>query len=261
MTSNDIIKILEAAYPLSKAESWDNCGLQAGRRDKEVRKVFLALDPTEEIVEKAIAAGADMLITHHPMTLTGLKKINTDDFACRKFYTAIRNDLVCYAMHTNYDVAEMAIAASVRLKLQKQEVLEVTGMNADGVPEGIGRTGVLEQQITLKKLAEAVKDAFDLDHVKVFGPSDAMVQKVAICPGSGKSLMHEVLIKGSDVYITGDIGHHDGLDACEQGLWIIDAGHYGIEHIFMDLMKAFLKEKCPGLSVVAGETKGPFQVI
>ncbi len=260
MIIQDIIDKLEKNYPLSKAESWDNCGLQAGRRDKEVKKVFIALDPTEKIVEEAIAAGCDMLLTHHPMTLSGLKKINTDSFATRKFYTAIRHDLCCYAMHTNYDVVEMAILASDNLNLKEQEVLEVTGME-DGVAEGIGRVGIFQDEMTLQECAEAVKEAFQLKHVKVFGPLQEKVKKAAICPGSGKSMIGEVLKTGSDVYITGDIGHHDGLDAMEEGLWIIDAGHYGLEHIFIEQMKEYIETLIPEVEVITGEPDGPFSII
>lgn len=261
MILSDILHTLEESFPLSKQESWDNSGLQAGRRDKEVKKIFIALDPTEKIVEEAVDCGADLLLTHHPMTLSGLKKINTDHFSTRKFFTAIRNDLCCYAMHTNYDVVEMAILASDRLSLQEQEVLEVTGTDDNGVPEGIGRIGILSEEKTLKELAEEVKKAFALDSVKVFGNLDSKVKKAGLCPGSGKSMIGEVLQQKCDVYITGDIGHHDGLDAMEQNLSVIDAGHYGLEHIFIRQMEQYVNEHFPEVEVVTGELNGPFSVL
>ena len=68
------------------------------------------------------------------------------------------------------------------------------------------------------------------------------VRKAAVCPGSGGSTLKEALRWGADVYITGDIGHHEGIDAVANGMAVIDAGHYGIEHIFTGFMEKFLGE-------------------
>ena len=90
---------------------------------------------------------------------------------------------------------------------------------------------------------------------------DAKVSRLAISPGSGKSVIGAAIAKGADVLVTGDIGHHEGLDAVEQGLSVIDAGHYGTEYIFIDDMKRFLEDKLPVLQVTAAPVIHPFQVI
>ena len=95
----------------------------------------------------------------------------------------------------------------------------------------------------------------------MFGDMDVKVSRLAISPGSGKSVIGAAIAKGADVLVTGDIGHHEGLDAVEQGLAVIDAGHYGTEYIFIDDMKRFLEDKLPVLQVMATPVIHPFQVI
>ena len=88
-----------------------------------------------------------------------------------------------------------------------------------------------------------------------------MGERAAICPGSGKSMIGTAIQKGAQVMITGDIGHHDGIDAVDQGIVIIDAGHYGLEHIFIDRMEQYLKAQFPQLEIRKTQGGNPFQVI
>ena len=133
--------------------------------------------------------------------------------------------------------------------------MEVTSPE-DG--RGIGCLGKLTQAVSLYDLAERVRDAFGLSHVKVFGDKDRMVQSIAMCPGSGKSEIGLAIEKGADAYITGDIDHHSGIDAVADGLSIIDAGHYGIEHIYMEYMKNWLAKEAAELEVVTEPFAEPF---
>lgn len=262
MTANELFQILEKDFPLGKAEEWDNPGLQVGRRNKEIKKVLIALDATDEVIEEAKQWKADLLLTHHPLMISGVKKVNTDSMTGKKIIELIQNDICHYAMHTNYDVCEMAEVAGKMMKLQKTEVLEVTGINEKtGEPEGFGRVGELVRPVTLEEYAKIVKTVFKLDSVKIFGNLDQIIERAAILPGSGKSMISEALKKRVQVYVTGDIGHHDGIDAVDQGLAIIDAGHYGIEHIFMEQMEKFFQKNVKNLEVKGVEHKNPFQVI
>ena len=83
----------------------------------------------------------------------------------------------------------------------------------------------------------------------------------AVCTGSGKSMIQDVLAAGADVYVTGDIDHHTGIDTVAQGLAIIDAGHYGTEYIFMEDMKRFLEERLPAAKIITAPVVHPFQVL
>ena len=252
---------LDGRYPSSAAEHWDNVGLLVGDDEEEASHVFLALDLTESTLAQAIDAGADMIITHHPMIFEGQKKINNHTFTGRRILSLIRHNIQYYAMHTNYDVLGMAELSGKIMDLQNGEVLDVTYTDEEGNPEGIGRIGNLEKDMTLEECCVYVKHRLELGSLKVFGDMQKKVHRLAISPGSGKSSIAVALEKGADVLVTGDIGHHDGIDAVEQGLAVIDAGHYGTEYIFIEDMKQFFEKKLPVLDVLTDPIEHPFQII
>lgn len=260
MLCREIIKCIENVYPKSVALGFDNVGLLAGRNGKEVKKIYLALDATDEVVEEAIRLNVDMLITHHPLIFSGMKNVTDEDFIGKRVLKLIQKDISYYAMHTNYDVLGMAALANTILGLQDAEVLDVTA-EINNEPEGIGRVGRLEKKMTLRECCEHVKKCLVLDNVKVFGNLEQKVERMAVSPGSGKSAVKPAIEKGAQVLVTGDIGHHEGIDAVEQGLAIIDAGHYGTEYIFIEDMKKFLEHELQGVEVITAPVNHPFQVI
>ena len=260
MQCKEIMQVIEAAYPRSAALDFDNVGLLAGRAGKEVNRVYLALDATDAVIDRAIEAGADMLITHHPLIFSPMKRVTDEDFIGRRVVKLIQSDIAYYAMHTNYDVLGMATLSEKILGIKNSQVLDVT-MCEDGNEEGIGRVGDLEKPMTLEECCVYVKHKLKLGSLKVFGDMNGIVSRLAVSPGSGKSAVAPAIAKGADVLVTGDIGHHDGLDAVEQGLAVIDAGHYGTEYIFIDDMKHFLEDKLPVLDVMTTPIIHPFQVI
>ena len=260
MQCKEIMQVIEAAYPRSAALDFDNVGLLAGRAGKEVNRVYLALDATDAVIDRAIEAGADMLITHHPLIFSPMKRVTDEDFIGRRVVKLIQSDIAYYAMHTNYDVLGMATLSEKILGIKNSQVLDVT-MCEDGNEEGIGRVGDLEKPMTLEECCVYVKHKLKLGSLKVFGDMNGTVSRLAVLPGSGKSAVTPAIAKGADVLVTGDIGHHDGLDAVEQGLAVIDAGHYGTEYIFIDDMKHFLEDKLPVLDIMTTPIIHPFQVI
>lgn len=260
MLCKEIMQVIEATYPRDAALDFDNVGLLAGRAEKEVSRVYIALDATDAVIDRAIESGTDMLITHHPLIFSPLKRVTDEDFISRRIVKLIQNDISYYAMHTNYDVLGMAELSEKILGIRDTEVLDVT-MEKDGRAEGIGRIGSLKEAMTLEECCVYVKHKLELGSLKVFGDMQAKVSRLAVSPGSGKTAVAAAIAKGADVLVTGDIGHHEGLDAVEQGLAVIDAGHYGTEYIFIDDMKKFLEEKLPVLEVVTTPVIHPFQVI
>lgn len=256
MRCSEICALLEQEYAREYACDWDNVGLLAGRREKEVKTILLALDATDEVVQTAVEHKVDMLVTHHPMIFSPMKRVTDEDMNGRRLIALIQNDISYYAMHTNYDTRGMADLSARLLNLQECTVLEEV---KDG--EGIGRVGVLTAPMTLRECAALVKKVYQIPSVKIFGNMDAVVYKAAICPGAGKSTVKEALGFGCDVYITGDIDHHTGIDAVDQGLCIIDAGHYGIEHIFMKDVKEYLEKVLVGVHMDCVPIRHPFTVI
>lgn len=260
MKCGGIIEKLETLSPKAYAEQWDNIGLLAGRRDKEVGTLYIALDATDDVIDDAVRVGADMLLTHHPLIFKKLSGVNTDDFIGRRIYTLIRNDISYYAMHTNFDVMGMADAAADELGLKDRKVLNVT-FEDEISKEGCGRVGHLEKRMSLEELARLVKKNFKVPNVRVFGDLGDIVETAALMPGSGGSFIKDALRAGADVMITGDIDHHEGIDAVAQGLSVIDAGHYGIEKLFIPYMEEFITRELPKLRVYRAEFCEPFTVI
>jgi putative NIF3 family GTP cyclohydrolase 1 type 2 len=115
--------------------------------------------------------------------------------------------------------------------------------------------------MSLRECCELVKEKFQLDGVKVFGDLDKKVKCVAISPGSGKHMTELALEKGADVFVTSEIDHHEGIDAVSQGMAIIDAGHYGLEHIFVEDIAGFLQAMQKDLEVFVAPKAHPFQLI
>ena len=208
----------------------------------------------------AVEKGADMILTHHPMIFTNIRKINNHTFTGRKILTLIRKGISYYAMHTNYDVLGMARLSADYLQLKDASVLSVTE-ERDGKEEGFGRVGMLPKRMTLRECALFVKEAYKLNDVKVYGPLDMEVERAAVCTGAGKSMIEEALKNHAQVYVTGDIDHHTGIDTVAQGMALIDAGHYGTEYIFMEAMKEELVKALPDMEVSCAKVKSPYTIL
>lgn len=260
MHCRDLTEKLETLAPRSFAESWDNVGLLAGRYEKEVSTVMVAVDATDQVVDEAVRKGADLLLTHHPLIFSPRKNVNDGDFIGRRLVKMLGSDMCYYAMHTNFDVMCMADAAADKIGMADRQVLDIT-YEDESSKQGIGRVGKLPQCISLEACGEKIKGVFGLESVKIFGDGNRQVERAAVCPGSGKSVVEKAAVMGADVLITGDIDHHTGIDAMAMGLSIIDAGHYGLEQIFVPYIENFLKSECSGLTVLCARESSPFRVL
>ena len=212
MKCSEVIEALRELAPEEWACEWDNPGLIAGRTEKEIKRIFVALDATDPIVEEAVRVEADLLLTHHPLIFKAVKQVNNQNFITRRLLRLIP--------------------------------LEVLG-EAGGQPFGIGKWGDLEKPTALSQLAKEVKEKFELPYVLVYGEESAerKMYRAAVCPGSGGSEIEAAIQAGAEVFITGDISHHQGIDAAARGMAVIDAGHYGLEHIFVEFMGEWLKKR------------------
>lgn len=257
MILSEVMRQLDEFCPRSFAVEWDNPGLQCGRTDREIRTVYLAVDATTPVIEDAIRNEADLILTHHPLLFHGIKHVSDEDFVGKRIEQMLENHIALFSMHTNFDVMAMGAEAADRLHLVNPDVLEVT--YEDSIShEGLGRIGELPEHMTLQELAASVKEVFHIPHVRYWGDPDTPIVMTAILPGSGKDEIDIALEKGADVLITGDITHHVGLDAVEKGIALIDAGHYGIEKLFVPYMRDYLEREMPSLKVVCAEEKEPF---
>ncbi len=257
MKCRDIIDKLEKRYPKEYAVDWDNVGLLVGDEEKEVGAVFCALDLTDDTLEEALQAGADLIVTHHPMLFKPVGKIVRQDFIGRRIMALIENGISYYAMHTNFDIAGMADRNAKDLGLIEPKVLEpVIGPAV----QGFGRVGRVAGELPLKDFAAKVKSVYGLEQIRVYGDPEKTVRIAAVSSGSGKSSLEDAIRSGADVLITGDVDYHTAIDAVMKGIAVIDAGHYGTEFCFIEEASAFLKEEFPDLKVECARIRQPFSI-
>lgn len=257
MKCRDLIKQLETIAPVHYAEKWDNVGLIVGDEEQQVNKVLIALDPSTEVIEQAIEQHCDMIITHHPLIFSPMKKITSNDFIGRRILNMMNHSIAYYAMHTNMDIAIMADEAAAMIGLKDTIALEP--IESSNLHVGIGRSGKLTETITLLDLANEVKKQFHLEDVRVVGELTKDIKTVAISTGSGEDFIEHAIEIGADVLITGDIRHHKALDAIERNLCIIDAGHYGTERFMVEWLAAHLDAS--NVTVMVAKEQSPFKII
>ena len=125
MKIKDITQFLEGLAPLNYQESYDNSGLLVGDPNQEVSKALISLDCTEEVVEDAIQKGCNLIISHHPIVFSGLKKLNGKNYVERTVIKAIKNNIALYAIHTNLDNIEGGVSSKMAetLGLENQAIL------------------------------------------------------------------------------------------------------------------------------------------
>ena len=159
MKVKDIVAVIEEFAPLAIQEGWDNSGLCVGSPEDEVSSVLLALDCTETLVDEAIACGADMIVTHHPLIFSGLKKISPEDQVGAAVIKAIKHGIAIYAAHTSADkvIAGVSGAMAARLNLTDVQILD-----EDGDGTGLGVVGNLPQPLTAEQMIALIKEKFEL---------------------------------------------------------------------------------------------------
>ena len=244
MKVKDIIAEIEDFAPLSIQEKWDNSGLCIGSPEAEVSSVLIGLDCTPELVDEAIECGADMIVTHHPLIFSGLKKISPDDLVGAAVIKAVTHGISVYAAHTNADkvIAGVSGAMAARLGLE-----DVTILDEDGEGTGLGVVGNLPEPMTPAKAVELVKGGFSLKAMRASRPIEGMISRVAMCGGSGGSLIGAAKAAGAQLYISGDISYHNFFT--QDGFMIMDIGHYESEIEIVDILFSLIKKKFPTFAV------------
>ena len=224
-TVAEIIQVMDQLAPPLLAEDWDNVGLQIGDARQPVKRIWVALDPSPEVVKAACKEKVDLLITHHPLIFRPLKAIDFETPGGSIIQMAANHRLAIFSAHTNLDIVRDGVndVLARRLGLRKLKALKPVQLEQAAQEDmtplpgetelGIGRIGSLARDCSLKSLVSTVKKKLNLDSVKVAGDVAINVKRVAICSGSGSSLMKAFLASKAQVYISGDIHYHDAREA------------------------------------------------
>ncbi|OHB27974.1 MAG: Nif3-like dinuclear metal center hexameric protein [Desulfuromonadaceae bacterium GWC2_58_13] len=366
----DLVGLINALYPPSLAEDWDNVGLQVGDPTATVERLMVSLDPTEATLDAALKAGAQALVSHHPLIFRPYKTLVPGDETGRILFRAVREGIAVISAHTNLDraadglndwlaarlgvgnprplsaggeggllklvvfvpagyenrVAEAMYGAGggrigrydkcsfrtagigtfragpgtdpflgregvvetvreVRLEivLPKEQVGKVVAKMLKAHPyeevaydliplansrpaTGLGRIGRLAAPVSLATFADQIKQALDTPALRLVGDPGRQVVKVALCGGSGASLLREAARQGADLLVTGDVKYHEARAAESLGVALVDAGHFATERLMVGELASRLKAEAEtrGIKITVIEAKGeadPFRMV
>lgn len=229
MLASDLIKSYESFCPPELSMEGDVVGLQIGSLDKEIQKVMVTLDVRENTVAEVIEKGVDLIIAKHAPIFRPVKDlVSSPDRDI--LLDLVKHDIAVYVSHTNIDVVDEGLNDWF---CELLDIKDTTYLTETAENQGIGRVGDIVPQ-TIEDLALKVKSAFGLDSVRLvrYNHDNPLVNRVAICGGSGQGFYKDALKKGAQVFITGDIYYHTGQEMITNGLLAIDPGHH-IEALFV----------------------------
>ena len=220
-TLADVTASLDALYPPGLAEPWDAVGLVCGDPQAPVRRVHFAIDPVQAVVDEALALGADLLVTHHPLYLRGTTSVAADHVKGRVVHDLVRAGVGLFVAHTNADKADGGVNDALAAVIGLAEV--------QPLPSGLGRVGTVDP-LSLADFAALVADRLPATHggVRASGDPASVVRRIAVCGGAGDDLFAEAVAAGADAFLTADLRHHVASEA-PGGLALLDASHWATE--------------------------------
>ncbi|MFH0926164.1 MAG: Nif3-like dinuclear metal center hexameric protein [bacterium] len=242
ITVSDIVKVLNYLVPEELALEWDNVGLQVGNWNKCVKNILISLDLTKQVLNDAARLNINLIITHHPLIFSPLKKITSLDSIGSLVIELIRKDICLYVAHTNLDIVKDGVNDVLAKKIGLCNV-EYLVDDANSRDKGLGRVGQLAEQMKLGAMGERVKKCLGLTQIRLIGNRENEIKNVAVCSGSGASLINLVARKKVDLYVTGDVKYHEARLAEEIGLLVIDIGHFGSEVVVLPVFAESLRSE------------------
>ncbi len=238
ITVNDVYDLLDQKYDFSSCLAYDNVGLLTGSLSHKVTGVVVCLDVTDEAITQATQMGANLIVSHHPVIFDGLKSVTDETL----IYRLVRNDISVISAHTNLDQAEGGVNDILAQKAGLANVEKVA--DSEGF---LYRMGELEEALSSEQLAQKISEALGVS-VRFVG-QNSFIKRVAVCSGSGGSMLYEVTGQGADAYITADIKHNVFLDAHKLGITLIDATHFATEDIVVSELAKTIKDAFPEINV------------
>ena len=243
----DILEILNdiAPFDLQVTEPFsDNCGLIIGREFMDVRRVMVSLDLTKSAVETAKRECVDLIITHHPPIFRPIKRINDD-----LFIDLVENSIAVISLHTNYDCARLNDILAERLGIIRTEgILEEPSRSANS--SYLGRIGIFDEELSGEDVIQRVKEELGVETVRVIGEVRDSVVSAAVCQGGSSGFEAEIQELDVDVFITGEVKYNNAVEFSNTGCFVIEAGHYETEKLFISDLVELLALKTPELEVM-----------
>lgn len=242
---NDICAIMQEIAPIEFAEGFDNVGLLVGDKNQIVTGIAIALDVTDDVIDFAISNECNMIVTHHPLIFTPLKKVIADDAVGSVVLECIKNGISVYSAHTNFDKVQGGTddALANVLDIISPERLDNEIIN--GVNVGLGRYGNVNS-ITVGELAKKLNERLGTNVVTT-ADNNKTINRIASVAGSGGDFIGHAIAKNADIFVTGEMNYHSALDAKRLGLDVMLCSHAASEQISLNSLKNTLQNRINGV--------------
>ncbi len=244
----DIYDVIHAVAPFDSQLSFDNSGLLVGDPSTPVTRALLCLDITESVIEEAAGMNANLIISHHPVIFEPLRRLSGREPA----WLLARQGIAALCCHTNLDLSPVCgvnIALASRLGLRNVRREDVFG------EETVLFSGECDA-MDPADFAQMVRDRLGAGGVQWF-PGEGAVKKVFFCSGSGGGEAGFAACRGADAFVTGEMKHHEALEAARLGLTCVVAGHYETEVVFREFLAAYLKKRVPDTAFLISKAETP----
>ncbi len=225
MKIRDFCEIMERIAPRALAMEWDRVGLLIGTDRKEIKRVLVALDLTVPVAEEAIAGDYDLVLTHHPIFLEPVTAISPDRFETAAAYRLIRHGIGMFAAHTNLDAAQGGVNDVLAGLLGLIDIQPLP-------PENLGRMGALKEPVPFSAFTEMCASMLHTE-ARIVGDTNDPIRSVAVIGGAGGGDVAHIAMAGCDAFVTGEMKHHQALEAAYLGLHCCVLGHYETENIVL----------------------------
>ena len=244
-TVAEIYRHLNTVLPTSLSCDWDNDGLMVCiSSDAEVKKILFALDITPAVTAYAEKIGVQLIISHHPLIFSGIRRMDGHDGTTRKVISLLQNNIAAMSFHTRLDAADGGIN-DILASLFHLSDIEKFGVDGDAA----ARIGTLPNPIAFEDFCLLVKDTLGAP-VVCGAKGRETVSRLAVLGGAGKDYIREAQKMGADTYLTGEVNYNHLLEAAENGLSVVTAGHYHTEAPFTVFFEKTLREAFGNLEFV-----------
>ncbi|MFV2070101.1 MAG: Nif3-like dinuclear metal center hexameric protein [Pirellulales bacterium] len=253
LTVDDVALLIDKLAPSQLAEDWDNVGLLVGHRRRPVRKIMTCLTVTPATATEAIERKVDVMVSHHPLPFRPLKRLTSDTIEGRLLLDLIAADVAIISPHTAFDSALLGINERLAEGIGLSDIVPLIPA-VDFVEDnrvGAGRCGRLPAGTSLDQLVLRVKRFLALEHLRVVGPLDREVTRVAIACGSGGEFLDRARAAGCDGMLTGEASFHACLAAQSAGMGLVLAGHFASERFAVEYLAEVVAAQLPGIDVWA----------
>ena len=239
-TVNDIYAFLNDLAPVRYQMDFDNAGFLVGDGSAAVEHVLLALDITDDVIAEAAALRAQLIVSHHPLIFTPLRRATADDLTGRKVLALAQHGIAAICMHTNLDAADGGVNDCLAKKLGLDDIFLLND-------EKIGRIGTLSCEKGLEEFLRDVIELLGCGGLR-YCRGSGRVYRVAVGGGACGEYIPQAIAQGCDTFVTSDLRYNDFLDT--RGLNLIDAGHFPTENVVCPAVKTYLEEHFPEVKTV-----------